>query len=328
MRSQEVALGTVVNEVMGTGTLEAHVKVTISSKINDRIIEVLVDQGDQVKAGQVLVRLDDTDFQQQVESEAANVTAREAAINRLLAEKKRAAAALELAQHDFDRYQRLVLRGVVTLEELDRYITTRKVAEADLVRAEAALVEGHKQLMAAERTREFQRARLADTVVKAPCDGLIIRRDRDPGDVVVPGTSMLAMVSTQEIWASSWVDETEMARLYPGQTTRVVFRSEPKRHYRGTVVRLGREADRETREFLVDVNPERLPAQWAVGQRVEVYIEAARRSGVVTLPVRFLVEGGKQTGTFVARGPGAVAALDARRARPGDRRGRRRAQGR
>ena len=175
-----------------------------------------------------------------------------------------------------------------------------KVAEADLARAEAGLVEGRKQLIAAEKAHEFQRARLADTVVMAPFDGLIVHRDRDPGDVVVPGTSVLALVSTREIWASTWVDETEMARVHPGQPARVVFRSEPKRDYRGVVVRLGREADRETREFLVDVNPESLPSQWAVGQRVEVYIETARRSDVVTLPVRFLVERGEQSGTFVA----------------------------
>ncbi len=300
VRSQDVALGTVVNEVMGTGTLEAHVKVTISSKIGGRITEVLVDQGDQVKAGQVLVRLDDADFKRQVETEQANITAKQAAIDRLQAERKRAEATLELARHDFDRVNRLVQRNVSSLEELDKYIEGVKIAEADLSRAEAGLVEGRKQLIAAEKAHEFQRARLADTVVMAPFDGLIVRRDRDPGDVVVPGTSVLALVSTREIWASTWVDETEMARVHPGQSARVVFRSEPDRNYRGTVVRLGREADRETREFLVDVNPDNLPSQWAVGQRVEVYIETARRSDVVTLPVRFLVERGEQSGTFVA----------------------------
>ena len=102
---------------MGTGTLEAHVKVTISSKIGGRITEVLVDQGDQVKAGQVLVRLDDADFKRQVETEQANITAKQAAIDRLQAERRRAEATLELARHDFDRINRLVQRNVSSLEE-------------------------------------------------------------------------------------------------------------------------------------------------------------------------------------------------------------------
>jgi len=74
-----------------------------------------------------------------------------------------------------------------------------------------------------------------------------------------------------------------MARLKPGQPARVVFRSEPDRSYKGEVARLGREADRETREFVVDVLVRELPKNWAVGQRAEVYIETARRPDVVIL---------------------------------------------
>ena len=69
--------------------------------------------------------------------------------------------------------------------------------------------------------------------------------------------------------------------MKPGQPVRVVFRSEPNVDYRGTVVRIGRETDPETREFLVDVQPTNLPEQWSVGQRAEVYIETLRKSQAV-----------------------------------------------
>jgi multidrug efflux pump subunit AcrA (membrane-fusion protein) len=59
-----IARGPIVVEVMGTGTLEAHVKTTVSSKISGRITEVLVDQGDRVTAGQLLVRLDGEELTQ------------------------------------------------------------------------------------------------------------------------------------------------------------------------------------------------------------------------------------------------------------------------
>jgi multidrug efflux pump subunit AcrA (membrane-fusion protein) len=113
-------------------------------------------------------------------------------------------------------------------------------------------------------------------VVRAPCAGLIVRRDRDPGDVVVPGSSMLFLVSTDELWISAWVDETEMARL-------------------------GREVDRETREFLVDVRVRELPENWAVGQRAEVYVETGRKTDVVLLPTRFVVWRDGKAGTFIER---------------------------
>jgi multidrug efflux pump subunit AcrA (membrane-fusion protein) len=97
VRSHEVARGELIEEVMGTGTLEARTKVTVSTKISGRISEVLVDQGDKVTTGQVLVRLDDSDLEHQVEVEEANVAARKATVDRLIADKAYARAVLDLA---------------------------------------------------------------------------------------------------------------------------------------------------------------------------------------------------------------------------------------
>lgn len=112
---------------------------------------------------------------------------------------------------------------------------------------------------------------------------------------------MLTLIDTTEVWISAWVDETEMAKLQPEQSARVVFRSEPERSYPGTVVRLGREADRETREFVVDVQVLQLPKNWAVGQRAEVFIETSRKDGVPMLPSSFVVWKGGTSGVFLAK---------------------------
>jgi HlyD family secretion protein len=69
--SHTVGKGPVIRSVMGTGTLEARIRTTISPKIQGRIAEVLVDQGSLVKAGQLLVRLDDEDLAQQVRMASA-----------------------------------------------------------------------------------------------------------------------------------------------------------------------------------------------------------------------------------------------------------------
>ena len=124
--------------------------------------------------------------------------------------------------------------------------------------------------------------------LRSPFDGLVTRRDRDPGGIVVPGASILQLVATNEIWVSAWVDETAMAALRTGQLARVVFRSEPTKSYGGEVARLGREADRETREFIVDVRVNRLPTTWTSGQRAEVFIETGHATNVVVVPAPFL----------------------------------------
>lgn len=297
-----VELGEIVAEVMGTGTLEARVKSTISPEIAGRIERLLVDQGDEVKAGQPLFTLDDSDLAQQVEIAQANIASAEAAITRLKADREQTAVVLEQARRDHERSRRLVSSNAMSEQESEKATEAFRIAEAGLARAEAALVEGGKQLIAAERNLAYRQALLADAQVNAPFDGLIIKRYRDPGDIIVPGSPTLALVSLDEIWVSAWVDETEMARLRVGQPARVVFRSEPERSFEGQVSRLGREADRETREFVVDVRVLSLPRNWAIGQRAEVYVEVDRKSSVAVLPARFIVWQGAKAGVFRKEG--------------------------
>ena len=294
-----VERGTIIAEVMGTGTLEARMEATVSPKISGRIAEVLVDQGERVKAGDILVRLDDEELQQQVAIAEANVEAANAAIDRLKIDKTRTNAVFEQADKSHERTQALAKQNAVSSDEIDKVSTALAVAVADVSRAEAAIAEGQKELISAQKTLQYHRARLHDTKIHAPFDGLIVKRNREPGDVVMPGTGMLTLISTDELWIRAWVDETEMARLMPDQPARVVFRSESSSCYEGTVARLGREADRETREFIVDVRVLELPTNWAVGQRAEAFVEIERRQNVVVLPAKLIVNSGDHRGVFV-----------------------------
>jgi HlyD family secretion protein len=300
VRSHRVEGGQVVAEVMGTGTLEARVKSTISPKISGRIEAVLADQGDEVKAGQPLVRLDEEALKQQVEIAEAGVATARAAIDRLKAEKQSAVAVAEQTSRERGRGQSLVDQNAISSSDLDKAIQAAATAQSGVVRAEAAIVEARQQLVAAEKSLAFHQAELSETRIASPFDGLIVRRQHDPGDVVTSGSPILLLVSTHVLWISAWVDETELARVHPGQPARVVFRSEPECGYEGQVTRLGRETDRETRECTVDVRVLRLPKNWAVGQRAEVYIQTARKQAAALLPARLLVWHDARPGVFVA----------------------------
>lgn len=298
--AHSVARGPVVAEVMGTGTLEARVEATISPKIQGRLAELRVDQNDRVKAGQLLARLDDAEWKEQVAVAKAGRDAAIATVERVRADEARTMAVLQQAQLDHQRALDLRKANVAAQSDLDKAVESLRVAEADLKRAQAAITEAEQQRVTAEKTLLYHEARLADTQLLSPFDGLIVRRDRDPGDVVVPGSSVLRVISTNELWISAWVDETAMGGLSTGQKARVVFRSEPMKSYSGEVARLGREADRETREFIVDVRVQELPLNWAVGQRGEVYIETARKSDALLIPKSSLVWRDGNPGVFTA----------------------------
>ncbi|MCL5125786.1 MAG: efflux RND transporter periplasmic adaptor subunit [Deltaproteobacteria bacterium] len=299
--TQSVTVGKIVAEVMGTGTLEAHYLATVSAKIQGLIVELLADQNDWIKTGQLLARLDDSDLIREVTTQEAVLKAGEASVERAKADEAKSQAILDQAKVDYQRYAGLVSSKSVSQEIMDKYAQNLAVAQADLGRASAAVSEADRQFVAARERLHFQQARLADTRIYAPFDGLITRRDRDVGDIVIPGASIFKLVSVKEMWVSAWVDETSMAGLAKGQPARVVFRSEPKKNYEGKVSRLGTEVDRETREFLVDVGVETLPENWAVGQRAEVYIETGKKNDVVQIPLRAIVWKKGKSSVFLER---------------------------
>jgi HlyD family secretion protein len=283
-----VKRGLIEAEVMGTGILTAHAKATISPKIQGRLVELLVDQNDTVTKGQLLARLDDSDLREQQAIAQANLEAARAADERAGADRKRAEAVRVQAKLEYDRQTQLQAKQFSSQSDLDKSRELLQVAEAEELRAVAAVIEAQKQTVAAERTLDYQNAKLADTSIGSPFDGLITRRDRDLGDIVVPGASIFQLISTKDIWVSAWVDESLMATVKPGQSARIVFRSEPGKDCRGRVIRVSPEVDRETREFLVDVVPENLPPRWAVGQRAEVFIVTGRKDNVVRIPGKMI----------------------------------------
>jgi RND family efflux transporter MFP subunit len=293
------AMGPIVSDVMGTGTLEARVQATISPKISGLVTQVLGDQGDRITKGQLLVTLDDGDLRQQVEMAKADLAAVKAGVDRAAADITSAEAVAVQVRASYTRNAQLSHQKFISDEDLDKATQQRDVAEAQLKRAQLAKVEIERQVVKAEETLRYYQARLADTRITCPFDGLVVRRSREPGDIVVPGSEILKIIATEQMWVSAWVDETAISALATGQVTRVVFRSEPDKAYSGTVTRIAPLADRETREFLVDVTVNGLPAAWAVGQRAEVYIRTGQKDAALLAPPQALVWRKGQPGLFV-----------------------------
>lgn len=299
MVAYTVVRGEIAAEVVGTGTLEARIKTTISARIQERLVEVLVDQGDSVKAGQLLARLDDAESKQQVAIAVATLVAAKQTKARVGADLARSQAVLAQARVQQARMADLLPTHAVSELEAENATESLRVAEADLNRSNATIAEAEGQIVVAENSLQFREKQLAFTEIRSPYDGLIIRRDREEGDVLVPGASLMQLISLDELWVSVWIDETAMHELAVDQPARLVFRSDPDGSYAGKVARLGREMDRETREFLVDIVASELPKNWTIGQRAEAIIETAKKSDSLLLPRAYLVWNTGRPGAFV-----------------------------
>lgn len=124
----EIKTGPMGAETMGTGTLEARVKATISPKIQGRLAELLVDQNDAISAGQLLARLDDGELKQQVQVAQAALAAAQAGVERLRADEARGLAVEEQARLNHQRVSELLLTHVAARSDLDKAVEQLNVA--------------------------------------------------------------------------------------------------------------------------------------------------------------------------------------------------------
>jgi HlyD family secretion protein len=265
--------GEIVNEIFGTGTLESKVVVNVSSKIVGKVVQVNVDEGDSVTAGQCLARLESDDF--------AN-TVRLAATQR-----DQAQAELERATADSVRQHSLLEKQLVSQADYDVSNTAYRVAMANLRAAEASI--------------DVAKAKLKDTQIISPSSGLVITRNLELGSTIVPGAAIFR-ISASRPWIVAQVDERSTGKLANGQHARIVFESNPGQELPGAVVQLSPEVNRVTEEREVDIALDKLPGNAFLGARVNAYIETGRNPDALRIPLATIVMRDGKPGVYVVAG--------------------------
>lgn len=288
-----------VAQVYGNGTVEAKVVVNIASKITGRIAEVGADQGDMVKRGQVLAKLDPTELQAQANQAAATAEKAGATVALEQANLQKAQASLLLAEKNSKRFSALAAKELVSTQEAEQYETAFLVAREEAARAAAALNSAGRERTAATAALAASRSRLDDALILAPEDGVIIRRDLEPGATVTAGLPIFLLANPETVWVKANVDESQLKGVAPGQPATITLRSAPGEKFPGQVTRLAWESDRVTEELEVDVAFTPARKSFRLGEQAEVLIAAGARQGAPAIPEGALVARGKQRGVWV-----------------------------
>jgi HlyD family secretion protein len=319
----------IASAMQGVGTVEAKVVVNVSSKVTGRVVSVLVDQGDTIRAGQVLARLDTAQYAADVDRSEANVRTAEAQLRDLLAgprpqelEQLRArlastSATRTLAEHDFQRNQELFARQLISAQDQDRARQAYDVATAAERDARHALElalenwarkdqidAARSQVRAAQSALVLSRANLAEAVIASPLDGYVVSRELEPGGIVSPGLAIFKIADPRTAWATVYVDARDTAGLAVGDRADVTFRSLPGRVFAGRVARIEREGDRVTEQLTVDIALVERPSRLILGEQVEVSIRPPARRAVTAIPLAAVVRR--------PDGPGALVIEDGR----------------
>lgn len=253
------------SSVVVSGTLAAFDRASISVKVPGRIQAIAVDLGSRVGAGQVIARIDPTDYQIRFQTAEAAVQQARArlglspegttdAVNPADTPSIRAArAVVDEASANRERYAALLKDGLVSKADYDQVLSTARVAES---RYQDSLEEiRNRQGVLSQRRAELALARqqLADTVVYAPFYGVIEARHASPGEYLAAGAPIADIVKVNPLRFRADIPERDATSVRVGQTVQLSVDG-TTRSYSGLVTRLSPTIAERTRVLTLEAD--------------------------------------------------------------------------
>lgn len=224
-----------------------------------RIADMRVEEGQRVRKGELLARLDTERFEQAVAQAKAEVAAQQQVVARLQAGSRpqeirkaradvdAARAQLTYAQSQYQRSRNLAARDVVSKSRLDNAKAQYDAAAAQLNAAQQALAltlagPRKEDIAAARATLDALKAglslaetNLADASLDAPADGIIQTRILEPGDMASPQRPVYTLALSNPVWVRAYVNETDLGRIHAGMPAEVTSDSFPGKRYDGWI---------------------------------------------------------------------------------------------
>ncbi|MEO6057181.1 MAG: efflux RND transporter periplasmic adaptor subunit [Gemmatimonadales bacterium] len=236
-----------------TGTLEPELAATVRAEVGGSVTELLADDGQPVKRGQILVRIDDTGLRD------AQVSARAAL--------RSAEATAQVARRNAERAERLGAAGAVADREVEDAATAATTADGQVADARARLASADKQL--------------AKTVLRAPFTGVVALVTVSEGDVVQSGTSLLSVLGPSTLRLEASVPAEDIAAVKLGTPVRFTVSGFEGRSFDGKIQRVSPAVDPATRQVRVIVSLANAERALVAGLFAEGRVATERRSAVV-----------------------------------------------
>ncbi|SHK85225.1 efflux RND transporter periplasmic adaptor subunit [Paraburkholderia terricola] len=239
-----------------TGSLRAVTQAAVKSKVAGSALEVLVREGDAVKTGQILAKIDARDYVARAEQSRGQMAAM--------------AGQLDIARQTLDNNRVLVEKGFISKNAFDTAQSQYEIARANLDAARAALASSNLSL--------------ADTVVRSPLDGQIATRSVEPGEKVAVDTKLFDVVDLRTLELEAPVPVGEIGRVRIGQPVRIAFDG-IETPVQGAITRINPAAQAGSRSIMVYVQVANPSGTLRVGMFGTGTIAVGSRPNALVVPV-------------------------------------------
>jgi HlyD family secretion protein len=282
-------------------------RVDVGSTVTGRVAQVLVDEGAQVRRGDVLARLESDELRAALAQAVAAERQAQARLAGLrstgrtstAASLAQAEATLRAAQLELARQQQLVAQGFVSASRIDEARRAVEVAQAQHESARAQtqaiadsgtdVVQAQAQLALARAATAAARARLAQAEVMAPADARVLSRQVEPGQIVQPGRALMSLALAGPTQLVAPVDERFLDQLQPGQSAAVVADAFPGQSFPARVLSIAPAVDAQRGAIEVKLALDRQPPSFLrEDMTLSAEVETGRRERTLVVPLSAL----------------------------------------
>ncbi|MBY4949050.1 efflux RND transporter periplasmic adaptor subunit [Cupriavidus respiraculi] len=252
-----------------SGGLRALNQASVKAKVSGEVQQVLVREGEAVRAGQVIVRIDPSEYEAKVAQ----------ARGQMLAMRGQ----YENSRQTYERNRTLVDKGFISKTAFDNYQSNLDVAKANLDAAQGGLAVAQKAL--------------SDTVVKAPLDGTVAIRAVQPGEKVSPDTRLLDVVDLRTLELEAPVPMADVGRARIGQAVQLDV--EGSGHFEGKLVRINPAVSEGTRSILVYVRVDNPEGRLRAGMFAKGALVLGEQADAIAVPVTAVRTEGERSFVYV-----------------------------
>jgi len=213
--------------VMSNGRLEA-IQVDVATKLAGRVESVLVREGDQVSAGQIVAHMDTSVLQAQRHEAEAGISRARTSVDTALALVDQRASEVDLALSVLRRSEDLVSGGFISSQKLDTDRAQMRAALAALSAAKSQVLEARSAVGAALATQQRIDADIADSVLRSPTTGLAQYRLAEPGEVLAAGGKVINLLDATDVYMTLFLPEAAAGRVDIGAEARLVLDATPE----------------------------------------------------------------------------------------------------
>lgn len=266
-----VKRGNLVISVSSTGVIEPVQVVDLKSKASGEIIELPIEEGDSVAKGQLIARLDASTARNDFEQKSADLEV--------------ARVALSQATKQADRQLQLYKQGLISELDYENALLAKEQANSNLIRATTAL--------------EDSRERLAETTIRAPFDGIVLKKYVEIGQIIASGisavsggTTLATVADMSKVYVRTAVDEVDIGQIKVGMKATVVPESYPDRQFEGNVVRIIplAKSEQNVTTFDVTILVDNTDGLLMSGMNASVEILAGHKENILLVPREALLD--------------------------------------